>query len=200
MAKKTNTNIDRILERTDEIQGRFDINSLIAQPTDFPGMGQQIVFDHVAEKEEIKKNSINTINNIARLYLGDSHIYDLPHIIDKRHDDAMQHAHAQYLVRQSERSVTTIMQQIENGDNKSNMWEVLSMIQKEMRDNIKLLSFLETNIRKSYREIKDDMGIADIPMLPDNIDVADTSDNKILDMKQLNDMMERIVNASKKHE
>jgi len=198
MAKKqvSTANIDRILERTDELQQRFNIDSFIARPEDLPGIGQQVVWDYEAEKEEIEKASLNTVNNIARLYLGDSHYYDLPHIVDKRRDDALQHAKAQYLVKQSERSVTNAMKQIDNGDSSAKMWEVVSMLQKEMRDNIKLLGHVETSIRNSYRTIKEDMGISDIPMLPE-IDVADTTDSQILDMKQLNDMMERIVKQSK---
>jgi hypothetical protein len=198
MAKKqvSTANIDRILERTDELQQRFNIDSFIARPEDLPGIGQQVVWDYEAEKEEIEKASLNTVNNIARLYLGDSHYYDLPHIVDKRRDDALQHAKAQYLVKQSERSVTNAMKQIDNGDSSAKMWEVESMLQKEMRDNIKLLGHVETTLRNSYKSIKEDMGISDIPMLPE-IDVADTTDSQILDMKQLNDMMERIVKQNK---
>lgn len=136
-----------------------DPRDLEAKTDDLPAV-QAAQHNYDQELNQIHTRSSAIIDNLARLYLGDDDgLINHEYISRKREKDADYFAKLDFLVNASQRTLINIMREIDMGAASPRMFEVLSMLQKEMRENIKLSSTNLKNIETFYKDMREDLGI-----------------------------------------
>lgn len=152
--------IQRVLNQND------DPADLEADGNALPAV-QQAIHDYDAELDSIQERSSRIINNLVRLYLGDNEVLlNHDYILNKSEKDADYFAKLDFLVNASQRTLVNIMREIDMGASTPRMFEVLSMLQKEMRENVKLSSSNLSNIEKFYKDMRQDLGLQQTPQAP----------------------------------
>lgn len=154
--------IENDIQRVINREGPSD--ELEANAGDLPMVQNAQVHDYDGELDEIQQRSQNIINNLVRLYLSDNEqIMNHDYIRNKRQKDADYFAKLDFLVNASQRTLVNIMREIDMGAASPRMFEVLSMLQKEMRENVKLSSNNLTSIEKFYKDMRKDLGLQQEP-------------------------------------
>lgn len=175
--------IQRVINQQD------DIKDLEAKSGDLPAV-QLATYDYDAELDEIQTRSQAIINNLVRLYLGDNEaLLNHEYIARKRDKDADYFAKLDFLVGASQRTLINIMREIDMGAATPRMFEVLSMLQKEMRENIKLSSSNLSNIESFYKNMREDLGLQQQPQnvpVVQEVQAATQPDGHILNHADLN--------------
>jgi len=82
----------------------------------------------------------------------------------------------------------SIMREIESGNSNTRVYEVQSMLQREMRDNIKLSLRSLADIEKFYKTIREDLGVTNAPI---ESEVEEESSN--INMKDFNAQLEEMM-------
>lgn len=141
-----------------------DVSSLQARSGDLPAMNTVNLHNYEEEMTLIQERSSDIIDNLVKLYLGDDDkLLNHDYIARKREKDADYFSKLDFLVNSSQRTLISIMKEIDMGAATPRMFEVLSMLQKEMRENIKLSSTNLSNIEKFYKDMREDLGLSSQP-------------------------------------
>lgn len=150
--------IENDIQRVIEDQ---NIESLEASSNDLPPLATNTLHNYEEELSEIGERSKAIIDNLVKLYLGeDENLFNHEYISRKREKDADNFSKLDFLVTSSQRTLTSIMKEIDMGAGSPRMYEVLSMLQKEMRENIKMSSSNLTNIETFYKNMRQDLGLS----------------------------------------
>lgn len=153
-----------LLEIENDIQKVIEdqnFESLEATSNDLPPLTNNALHDYDNELSEIGERSKAIIDNLVKLYLGeDENLFNHEYISRKREKDADNFSKLDFLVTSSQRTLTSIMKEIDMGAGTPRMYEVLSMLQKEMRENIKMSSSNLTNIESFYKNMRQDLGLS----------------------------------------
>jgi ATP-dependent exoDNAse (exonuclease V) alpha subunit len=186
--KKALEELEAIEKRIhDEVPG-VNPADYIATAEDLPDFNNLELHDYKNQLHEIQEDSDKVIDNLAKMYLGDS-ISQHPYLADKVRKDADYYAKLHFLVETSERSLINLNKQIDQGDANPRMYEVLSLLQKEMRENIKLSATNLVNIENFYKNIREDLGIGSVTAAAEESE----SGGEIIDMKSLNMKLDSIL-------
>jgi len=153
--------IENDIQRVLNQEGPSD--ELEAGTNDLPAVNLN-AYDYNQELDDIQDRSARIINNLVRLYLGDNEVLlNHDYILNKKEKDADYFAKLDFLVNASQRTLINIMREIDMGAATPRMFEVLSMLQKEMRENVKLSSSNLSNIEKFYKDMRQDLGLQQQP-------------------------------------
>ena len=156
--------LEEIERDVQKFSSEDDISSLQARTGDLPAMNTGPLHDYEEEMEGIQARSSDIIDNLVKLYLGDDDkLLNHDYIARKREKDADYFSKLDFLVNSSQRTLISIMKEIDMGAATPRMFEVLSMLQKEMRENIKLSSTNLSNIEKFYKDMREDLGLSSQP-------------------------------------
>lgn len=136
----------------------------------------------------LNKDATSIVNNLAELYLGDENLLENPYIKDKRRKDAEYYGKLEFLVETSQKTLINVMREIDMGNGHPKMFEVQSMLQKEMRDNIKLSSSSLSNIESFYKSIREDLGMSASPSVTPAQELTDQTTH--VDMKEFNQQLD----------
>lgn len=166
---------------------------LFAQTTDLPALQPDTngIVDYKQQLSDIKKDSTNIINSLAELYLGDENLLKHPYISEKMKKDSDYYSKLEFLVQSSQKTLISIMRDIDMGNSNSRMYEVQSMLQKEMRDNIKLSLGSLANIEDFYKSIRTDLGVTTTPGA--TIVAQQEEETSHVDMKELNKQIDDLI-------
>jgi len=166
-------------------------DELFMEPNELPALSEHSIeqLDYNKQLGEIRHESEQIINNLAELYLGNEALLTHPYIEAKRKKDADYYSRLEFLVSASEKTLMTVMREIESGNSNTRMFEVQSMLQREMRDNIKLSLRSLADIEKFYKTIREDLGVVNTPSIKPEEEEETTN----LNMKEFNSQLEEMM-------
>jgi len=191
MAGKNKVKKEKLEDEFDKIQNQHsNLNVkqyLVDVDEDLPGFGELEVYDYDTDLKNVNNESIEIMNELVDLYLGDAEeIKNHPYINRKKKEDARIYASSFFLERMSEKVLLQILRQIDNGDNSARMYEVLNQTMKEIRENNKEGRQSRTEVEKLYKEMRKDLGLNEISSNVVNSD----DEGEIINTKDLNDRID----------
>lgn len=189
-------------DKRDELESQFD--EIKEKHSDFtpdvffpgnelPGLGENVdVFDYEGEFEKLRKKAENVIEiMVLNIFNNDKKILKDPIIVEKMKDDIDSYTDLKFAVIMSRRLFMNGMKDLDNGAQNSRMYEVVSKMQAEMRQNNKMLTAMMKEFNASYRQLKEDMA--------ERLVSEDEEKNtNIVDMKSMNEMIQKHLEEKKK--
>lgn len=148
--------IDKIKDSLSDVTS-FKPDEHYATMDDFKTFGNVIIHDYDGELIEIMIKARKIIDDLAKAYLEFDPIINQPYIKSKIEKDSDYYAYLDFLINNSKRALINISIQIDQGAHEPRMYDALSMLQKEMRENIKLSSTHLVNVEKFYKNLKEDI-------------------------------------------
>jgi hypothetical protein len=196
--------IDKIKDSLSDITS-FKPEEHYATMEDFTDYGKIDVYDYEGELFEITIKSKKIIDDLAKAYLEHDPIINQPYIKSKIEKDSDYYAYLDFLINNSKRALINISKQIDQGSHEPRMYDALSMLQKEMRENIKLSSTHLVNVEKFYKSLREDieqkklaldketkqeMKELKVESTTNNVETSETSkDDYVMDRKTLNKLL-----------
>ena len=191
---------DKIISELDAIE--HDISQKIEQvkPTELlvedgelPALAESGIkqIDYSAQLDQLNDDATRIVDSLAELYLGDEKLLNHPYITEKKRKDANYYGKLEFLVSASQNTLVSMMREIEMGTSTPRMFEVQSLLQKEMRENIKLSMRALVDIESFYKSIRADLGMEATAHQYQQAQIEETSNH--VDLKQLNDELEEMM-------
>lgn len=191
--------IENDIQRVINREGPSD--NLEASSEDLPAIQNAVVHDYDEELNEIEQESQEIVDNLVGMYLDDdANLINHDYIRKKRQKDADNFARLDFLVKSSQRIMVNVMREIDMGATTPKMFEVISMLQREMRENIKLSSTNLTNIEKFYKEMRKDLGLQDEPEIAQTVQHDEKKEGHITSHLDLNKRIDDILKRRKNEE
>ena len=185
---------ERIQEGTKEI----DISKYLAKKDDLPDLGEIEIYDYDADLVEASEQSMNLLESLVDLYLGDSKkIIEHPYIKNKMKEDALVYAETIFLSKMTRKNFLTQLRQVDNGDNSARMHEIINQTVGQIRENSKFSSTQRTELEKFYKEIRNDLGLdelSDVGSIQQETE-QEKEDSTILDSRGLNAMIDKYLKS-----
>ena len=127
---------DEIRSSLDDILNDDSVNASI-DSTPLPPIRTQSAFDYVKKKDAASEKAKKTINSLLKFYLSEEIIDNDEYVKAKMRIEEMTLGSLLFQMETAERAITTLLQQIDDGDVSPRMFEVLGTLQKSMLDIIK---------------------------------------------------------------
>jgi hypothetical protein len=182
-------------EQFDEIKEKHsDFTPDVFFPgNELPGLGENVeVYDYEGEFDKLREKAEKVIEiMVLNIFNNDEKVLKDPIIVEKMKDDVDSYTDLKFAVIMSRRLFMNGMKDLDNGAQNSRMYEVVSKMQAEMRHNNKMLTTLMKEFNASYRQLKEDMA--------ERLISEDEKENtNIVDMKSMNDMIQKHLEEKKK--
>lgn len=136
----------------------LDLNpeDLLPKEDMLDGINDIEIFDYEKEIEEIRHDSNVTLECLSQLYLSTDDIKrkNLGNII-KNDSEAL--ADLKFSLSCSKRGIINLMKNIDMGINDPLMYQSVGILQKEIRDSIKMLYDIQKKMKEFYKEIKQEL-------------------------------------------
>lgn len=173
---------------------------LLPSPDILDGIQDIQIFDYDKEIIEINEDCTETLNCLSKLYLSADEIQmkNLEIIIRNDTNDL---SDLKYSLFCTKRSITSVMRSIDSGITDPELFKSLSMLQKEIRDTIKMSYDLQKKMMSFYKTIGEELAqikSVDAEEIETNVDeivVDDDSELNIMDytkiIKELDDFQEK---------
>ena len=130
-ANDIRSSLDDILNDSDDIDASID-------SADLPPIRRVApAFDYTKKKTDASFQAKKTINTLLKFYLSEEIIDNDEYIKAKMKIEEMTLGSLIFQMETAERAITTLLQQIDDGDVSPRMFEVLGTLQKSMLDIIK---------------------------------------------------------------
>lgn len=152
-----------------------------------------IEHDYEADLKKIEEESKLTLECLANLYL-DENIMANKNINNIIINNSMALSDLKFSIACSKRGLINLMKQIDNGSVSADLYQSVSLFQREMKEGIDMLYKLQKNIKDLFKDIKNELK---------EINVGDSSEQKnILENmkivgKDINKSIEEILNRNK---
>lgn len=201
MSTKKEDKINELQDEFNRIQNTHkDINldKYLATTNDLPDLGDIEIYNYNTDIIESKEKADTVIGSLVDFYIGESpKVKEHPYIRLKMEEDANIYAETIFLQKMSKKNYISQLRQIDNGDNSARMHEVVNQSAGQIRENIKFATTLKTDMEDFYKGFRKDLGLNEISENNEN-NIEDTSieDGKIVDQRDLNDMIDKIIKGS----
>lgn len=207
--------IDHIKQNIRSLEGEMkgmdemlDLNPEDLLPSDdiLDGINDIEVFDYQKEIKEIQGDCDITLECLSQLYLNpeDIQIKNLSNII-KNDSDAL--ADLKFSLSCSKRGIINLMKNIDMGVNDPLMYQSVGVLQKEIRDSIKMLYDIQKKMKDFYKEIKKELtelrsiekeeGVDDAELVEEE---EDEETLHIVDMDKLTNELDKFKNKQDEEE
>ena len=195
----SNPKLNHIKQNIKSLEGEMnslgdvlDLNPEDLLPSDdiLDGINDIEIFDYNKEIEVIQDDANITLECLSKLYLSSDDIQtkNLSNII-KNDSEAL--ADLKFSLSCSKRGIINLMKNIDMGVNDPLMYQSVGILQKEIRDSIKMLYDIQKKMKDFYKEIKeelDDLNTVDKDGEMDDAELIDDGDTlHIVDMNKLTD-------------
>lgn len=161
------------------------------------------VFDYEKELKEIQVDCNETLECLSNLYLNADDI-ETKNIHNIIKNDASALADLKFTLSCSKRGMVNLMRNIDMGINDPELYKSLSMIQKEIRDTIKLVFDIQKKMKDFYKDIKEEIKVINKgnELEPDEATVIidDENDYVIMDLDKVHLELDNYRNADKNEE
>lgn len=161
---------------------------------ELPGLGENIeIYDYEGEFEKMRNKAAKVIEiMVLNIFNNDTSVLKDKVIIEKMNDDIDAYTDLKFASSMSRRLFMNGMKDLDNGGNASSrMYEVVSKMQAEMRQNNKMLNSMMKDINGSYRQLKEDMSER-------LISEEENEDTNIIDQKSMNETIQKHLEEKKK--
>ena len=154
------------------------------------GINDIEIFDYQKEIEVIQDDANITLECLSKLYLSSDDIQtkNLSNII-KNDSEAL--ADLKFSLSCSKRGIINLMKNIDMGVNDPLMYQSVGILQKEIRDSIKMLYDIQKKMKDFYKEIKEELAELNTVDNDGDVDEAELIDDEntlhIMDMDKLTD-------------
>jgi hypothetical protein len=207
-ANEIRSSLDDILNDSDDIDSPID-------RTELPPIRRAEPFDYVKKKGDASAQAKKTINTLLKFYLSEEIIDNDEYVKAKMKIEEMTLGSLLFQMETAERAITTLLQQIDDGDCSPRMFEVLGTLQKSMLDIIKsqtmYMMATEEGVKKLARDydvyserkqIKGDefkkiegptnvnRGTKNLMMQIQNEMIKDNTDDQIIDNEPIEDVFD----------
>jgi hypothetical protein len=200
---KKESKINELQDEFNKIQEAnkdLDVGMYLAKPEDMPDFGEIQIYDYNKDLEEARVRSDEVLTNMVELFLGDDKsLINNKYIQDKMKEDALVYADTLFLTKATRNAFILQCQQINAGDNSARMHEVVNQTIGQIRENIKFSTSQRSELENFYKTIRKDLGIADLSEKNKIVgeEIQDDTDGKVVDTKNLNDMIDNYVKNKK---
>ena len=152
----------------------LNLEDLLPSPDILDSIQDIQIFDYEKELQSIKEDSAITLECLSSLYLnaGDIEIKNLGNIIS---NDSSALADLQFTISCSKRGLVSLMKSIDSGITDPELFKSLALVQKEIRDTIKMSYDLQKKMKDFYKGIRDEL--AEI----NTIDVDEVEDDEYVE-------------------
>jgi hypothetical protein len=206
-AAKINTLKTNIKSLEGEMKGLDSVLNLSPEdllPNDdiLDGINDIEIFDYQKEIEEIQEDCNETLECLSKLYLSSDDIQtkNLSNII-KNDSEAL--ADLKFSLSCSKRGIINLMRNIDMGINDPLMYQSVGILQKEIRDSIKMLYDIQKKMKDFYKEVKaelDEINTIDVDGEVDDAELFDDDSLHIVDMDKLTGELDDFHNQGKSKE
>jgi len=191
---KINTLKNNIRSLEGEMKGLDDVLNLSPEdllPSDdiLDGINDIEIFDYQKEIDIIQLDCNETLECLSKLYLSTDDIQtkNLSTII-KNDSEAL--SDLKFSLSCSKRGIINLMRNIDMGINDPLMYQSVGILQKEIRDSIKMLYDIQKKMKDFYKEVKeelDELNSVDSNGDVDEAELLDDDDNSLhlVDMDKL---------------
>ena len=199
-------NISELEGEMNALNDQLELNpeDLLPSPDLLDGIQDIQIFDYDKEIKEIKKDSLETLECLSKLYLsaGDIVTKNLDVIIK---NDAKDLEELEFSLFCTKRGIISVMKSIDSGITDPELFKSLSMLQKEIRDTIKMSYDLQKKMMSFYKGIRDELAeikTVQAEFVDDNeineIESNDDNDLNIIDFTKINQQVEAFQEQNKK--
>ena len=199
--KKAKEKDDRSNKR-DELESKFD--EIKEKHEDFkadvffpgnelPGLGENVdVYDYEEAFDKLRDKAEKVIEiMVLNIFNNDKAVLEDSLVKEKMNDDIDSYADLKFAAEMSRRLFMNGLKDLDNGAQSSRMYEVVSKMQSEMRQNNKMLNSMMKEFNSSYRQLKEDMA--------ERLLSKEEEDNtNIIDMKDMNGMIQEHLEKKRK--
>jgi len=204
----SNPKLNHIKQNIKSLEGEMnslgdvlDLNPEDLLPSDdiLDGINDIEIFDYNKEIEVIQDDANITLECLSKLYLSSDDIQtkNLSNII-KNDSEAL--ADLKFSLSCSKRGIINLMKNIDMGVNDPLMYQSVGILQKEIRDSIKMLYDIQKKMKDFYKEIKeelDEINTVDDDGEVDDAELVDDEDTlHIVDMNRLTDELDEFKKES----
>jgi len=182
-------NIEKLKIEIEETQDELDFD-----PSDFFPDNNNIdltikveIHDYEKDLELIREESEETLECIANLYL-DEEIMSNKNINNIIKNDALAISDLKFSISCSKRGLINLMKQIDSGSSDADLFQAVSLFQREMMNGIETLYKLQKNMKDFFKGLKEELkeiniGDADVEVHDKYKDlrISDRDINKTID-------------------
>ncbi len=189
-------NIDKLKSQIEETQEELDFD-----PTDFfpdkndMDLNLQVeMHDYEKDLEVIREESKETLECLANLYLDET-IMSNKNINNIITNDALALSDLKFSISCSKRGLINLMRQIDNGSVDADLYQAVSLFQREMKEGIQMLYKLQKDMKEFFKDLKSEL--KDINVGEESQQHYDKyKDMRIAD-KDINKSIDKILHDSK---
>ena len=151
-------NIDKLKSEIEETQDELEFD-----PADFfpdknnIDLNLQIeMHDYEKDLEAIREESKETLGCLANLYL-DEEIMSNKNINNIITNDALALSDLKFSISCSKRGLINLMRQIDNGSVDAELYQAVSLFQREMKEGIQMLYKLQKDMKEFFKDLKSEL-------------------------------------------
>lgn len=150
--------IERLKSEIEETQDELNFN-----PSDFFPDTQNVdlnlkieMHDYEKDLENIRLESKETLECLANLYLNEE-IMTNKNINNIITQDALALSDLKFSISCSKRGLINLMRQIDNGSTDAELFQAVSMFQREMKEGINMLYKLQKDMKEFFKDLKGEL-------------------------------------------
>ena len=180
-------NIDKLKSQIEETQDEldFDPSDFFPDKNDMDLKLKIEMHDYEKDLELIREESTETLECLANLYL-DEEIMKNKNINNILRNDALALSDLKFSISCSKRGLINLMRQIDNGSVDAELYQAVSLFQREMKEGIQMLYKLQKDMKEFFKDLKSELKEINVGVT-ENYDkykdmrIADRDINKALD-------------------
>ena len=190
-------NIEKLKSEIEETQDELDFN-----PSDFFPENSNIdlnltieMHDYERDLEIIREESKETLECLANLYLDET-IMNNKNINNIITNDALALSDLKFSISCSKRGLINLMRQIDNGSVDADLYQAVSMFQREMKEGIQMLYKLQKDMKEFFKDLKTEL--KDINVGETDTQTVDKYKGLRISDKDINKSLDRLLHEKKK--
>lgn len=189
-------NIEKLKSQIEETQDELDFD-----PADFfpdkndVDLNLQVeMHDYEKDLEIIREESKETLECLANLYLDEA-IMGNKNINNIITNDALALSDLKFSISCSKRGLINLMRQIDNGSVDAELYQAVSLFQREMKEGIQMLYKLQKDMKEFFKDLKSELKEINVG---ENEHFDKFKDMRIAD-KDINKSIDKILHDAKAH-
>jgi hypothetical protein len=187
--------IERLKNEIEETQDELDFN-----PSDFFPDTQNVdlnlkveMHDYEKDLENIRSESKETLECLANLYLNED-IMTNKNINNIITQDALALSDLKFSISCSKRGLINLMRQIDNGSTDAELFQAVSMFQREMKEGINMLYKLQKDMKDFFKDLKGELKEINIG---DDVEIQDKYKGLRITDRDINKSLDKIMKDRK---
>lgn len=176
---------------------QLDPDELLPPVDMLDGIQDIEVFDYDKELAEIQVDCEETLSCLSSLYLRAEDV-EKKNIHNIIKNDAKALAELNFTISCSKRATVNLMRNIDMGLNDPELYKSLGVIQKEIRDTIKLAYDIQKKMKDFYKDIKEEIKELnkgdELEDEIDNVEISDEENYVIMDLDKVHNELDNYRN------